>query len=47
MTTRFGPRVIGSDARIQAVAFWEVASYLLNTRCSSSSASNCSLRSGH
>ncbi|MET7897960.1 Na+/H+ antiporter [Streptomyces mirabilis] len=29
-TTRFGPRVIGSDARIQAIAFWEVASYLLN-----------------
>jgi CPA1 family monovalent cation:H+ antiporter len=26
----FGPRVIGSEARIQAVAFWEVASYLLN-----------------
>ncbi|MER5513333.1 Na+/H+ antiporter [Streptomyces sp. NPDC002763] len=31
VTTRFGPRVIGSDARIQAVAFWEVASYLLNS----------------
>ncbi|MEV5081390.1 Na+/H+ antiporter [Streptomyces sp. NPDC056159] len=31
MTTRFGPRVIGPDARIQAVAFWEVASYLLNS----------------
>ncbi|MET7977463.1 Na+/H+ antiporter [Streptomyces mirabilis] len=30
VTTRFGPRVIGSDARIQAIAFWEVASYLLN-----------------
>ncbi|MFK0019881.1 cation:proton antiporter [Streptomyces sp. NPDC090798] len=30
VTTRFGPRVLGSDARIQAVAFWEVASYLLN-----------------
>ncbi|MET7781775.1 Na+/H+ antiporter [Streptomyces sp. NPDC005388] len=29
-TTRFGPRVIGSDARIQAIAFWEAASYLLN-----------------
>ncbi|MEV0470417.1 Na+/H+ antiporter [Streptomyces prunicolor] len=26
----FGPRVIGSKARIQAVAFWEVANYLLN-----------------
>ncbi|MFD4554549.1 Na+/H+ antiporter [Streptomyces sp. NPDC058469] len=26
----FGPRVIGSEARVQAVAFWEVASYLLN-----------------
>ncbi|MEV5533154.1 Na+/H+ antiporter [Streptomyces prunicolor] len=25
----FGPRVIGSEARIQAVAFWQVASYLL------------------
>ncbi|MEV4454013.1 MULTISPECIES: hypothetical protein [Streptomyces] len=31
MTTRFGPRVIGSDARIQAIAFWEVASYPLNS----------------
>ncbi|MFD7000358.1 cation:proton antiporter [Streptomyces mirabilis] len=31
VTTRFGPRVIGSDARIQAIAFWEVASYLLNS----------------
>ncbi|MGW7545288.1 Na+/H+ antiporter [Streptomyces sp. NPDC054770] len=31
VTTRFGPRVIGPDARIQAVAFWEVASYLLNS----------------
>ncbi|MFF2515884.1 cation:proton antiporter [Streptomyces sp. NPDC058086] len=31
VTTRFGPRVIGSDARIQAVAFWEVASSLLNS----------------
>ncbi|MFJ1747883.1 Na+/H+ antiporter [Streptomyces sp. NPDC088116] len=31
VTTRFGPRVIGSDARIQAVAFWEVASHLLNS----------------
>ncbi|SFF62254.1 Na+/H+ antiporter [Streptomyces mirabilis] len=30
VTTRFGPRVIGSDARVQAIAFWEVASYLLN-----------------
>ncbi|SOE79420.1 sodium/proton antiporter, CPA1 family [Streptomyces sp. OV198] len=30
VTNRFGPRVIGSDARIQAIAFWEVASYLLN-----------------
>lgn len=26
-----GPRVIGSDARIQAIAFWEVAGYLLNS----------------
>ncbi|MER5668043.1 cation:proton antiporter domain-containing protein [Streptomyces mirabilis] len=31
VTTRFRPRVIGSDARIQATAFWEVASYLLNS----------------
>jgi CPA1 family monovalent cation:H+ antiporter len=31
MTSRFGPRVIGSDARVQAIAFWEVASYLLNS----------------
>ncbi|MGW3984319.1 hypothetical protein [Streptomyces mirabilis] len=31
MTTRFGPRVIGSDARIQVIAFWEVAGYLLNS----------------
>ncbi|MFD8125958.1 cation:proton antiporter domain-containing protein [Streptomyces mirabilis] len=31
VTTRFGPRVIGSDARIQVIAFWEVAGYLLNT----------------
>ncbi|MEU6192079.1 cation:proton antiporter [Streptomyces sp. NPDC047061] len=31
VTTRFGPRVIGPDARIQAVAFWEVAGYLLNS----------------
>ncbi|MFJ3308394.1 cation:proton antiporter [Streptomyces sp. NPDC086549] len=31
VTTWFGPRVIGSDARIQAVAFWEVASYLLSS----------------
>ena len=30
VTSRFGPRVIGSDARVQAIAFWEVASYLLN-----------------
>ncbi|MGW1498176.1 Na+/H+ antiporter [Streptomyces mirabilis] len=30
VTTRLGPRIIGSDARIQAIAFWEVASYLLN-----------------
>ncbi|MFG3021493.1 cation:proton antiporter [Streptomyces sp. NPDC048254] len=34
VTTRFGPRVIGSDARIQAVAFWEVAGYLLNSALS-------------
>ncbi|MER6955046.1 Na+/H+ antiporter [Streptomyces sp. NPDC000618] len=31
VTTRFGPRVIGSDARVQATAFWEVAGYLLNS----------------
>ncbi|MFJ9481586.1 cation:proton antiporter [Streptomyces mirabilis] len=31
VTTRFGPRVIGSDARIQVIAFWEVAGYLLNS----------------
>ncbi|MET9040197.1 hypothetical protein [Streptomyces mirabilis] len=31
MTTRFGPRVSGSDARIQVIAFWEVAGYLLNS----------------
>lgn len=31
VTTRFGPRVIGSDARIQVIVFWEVAGYLLNS----------------
>ncbi|MFF2465607.1 cation:proton antiporter domain-containing protein [Streptomyces mirabilis] len=31
VTTRFGPRVIGSGARIQVIAFWEVAGYLLNS----------------
>ncbi|AUH40024.1 Na+/H+ antiporter [Streptomyces sp. CMB-StM0423] len=31
VTSRFGPRVIGSGARVQAIAFWEVASYLLNS----------------
>ncbi|MFB7500770.1 hypothetical protein ACFC09_39905 [Streptomyces sp. NPDC056161] len=31
VTTRFGLRVIGPRARIQAVASWEVASYLVNS----------------
>ncbi|MDW6064258.1 Na+/H+ antiporter [Streptomyces sp. FXJ1.4098] len=30
VTTRMGPRVISSQARIQAVAFWQVTSHLLN-----------------
>ncbi|MDR6974324.1 CPA1 family monovalent cation:H+ antiporter [Streptomyces sp. 3330] len=31
VTTRIGPRVISPQARIQAVAFWQVASHLLNS----------------
>ncbi|MFJ4788430.1 Na+/H+ antiporter [Streptomyces sp. NPDC088794] len=31
VTAWFGPRVIGSEARVQAIAFWEVASHLLNS----------------
>ena len=29
-TSRYGSRVIGSQARLQAVAFWQVASFLVN-----------------
>ena len=31
VTMRVGPRVIGPQARVQAVAFWQVASHLLNS----------------
>ncbi|MFF4656337.1 Na+/H+ antiporter [Streptomyces sp. NPDC001381] len=31
VSSRYGPRVIGSDARVQATAFWEVTSHLLNS----------------
>jgi CPA1 family monovalent cation:H+ antiporter len=31
VTMRVGPRVISSQARVQAVAFWQVASHLLNS----------------
>ncbi|MFE0474880.1 Na+/H+ antiporter [Streptomyces sp. NPDC058947] len=31
VSSRYGPRVIGPDARVQATAFWEVASHLLNS----------------
>ncbi|NEW72925.1 Na+/H+ antiporter [Streptomyces rhizosphaericus] len=30
VTSRVGPRVIGSDARLQATSFWEVTTFLLN-----------------
>lgn len=31
VSSRYGPRVISPDARVQATAFWEVASHLLNS----------------
>ncbi|MGY0064139.1 cation:proton antiporter domain-containing protein [Streptomyces sp. LZ34] len=30
VTSRVGPKVIGSDARMQATSFWEVTTFLLN-----------------
>jgi CPA1 family monovalent cation:H+ antiporter len=31
VSSRYGPRVISPDARVQATAFWEVTSHLLNS----------------